>query len=362
LITEFLFKKKPKFPAITFIFAATCLLVSVPTYFNAELYEIFSGEKPMFYAWQPVTNFFEHGTSISFATLVSLPLHIAINLAMLLTFGIVCEKLLGAKWYLMLIAVSGLLSRAVGAVFETWANGASSITWGFAPIAFYFTRSLYKRDRRSLMYDRMFYVFCFLFFFAWIMIAVFDILYGAYIINTYHLFATLAGTGFLLVFRKSISERIRDCYDSPAKDPGKIDILDKAAAYAFMLLPALVLAIFILWFSGGLTRHISSSKIETAGPKGVSIESLNEAGEIRITFTEPMKHEITHSGVTIDSLEGLPPLTHQLDWPDERTIRLRFSREFTKGETVSVLLWGFRDLEYRKFYGRILLEYGFDER
>lgn len=362
MITEFLFKRKPKFPVITFIFAATCLLVSVPTYFNAEFYELFSGEKPMFYAWQPATNFFAHGTSISFGTLVSLPLHISINLAMLLTFGIVCEKLLGTKRYFMLIAVSGFLSRAVGVLFETWANGASSITWSFAPIAFYYTRALYKRDRRGLMYDWMFYVFCFLFFFAWIMIAVFDILYGAYKINIFHLFATLAGTGFLLIFRKSISERIRDYYESPAKEPGKKDILDKAAVGAFMLLPALVLAVLVFWFSGGLTKHISSSKIETAEPLGVSIEDLNEAGEIRVTFTEPMRQEITHSGVAIDSLEGLPPVTYRLDWPDERTVRLRFSREFAKGETVSVLLWGFRDLDYRKLYDRILLEYGFDER
>jgi hypothetical protein len=75
-----------------------------------------------------------------------------------------------------------------------------------------------------------------------------------------------------------------------------------------------------------------------------------------------MRPEITHSGVTIVSDEKLPPVAHELDWPDERTVRIRFSRDLAQGETVSVLLFGFRDPCYKKFYGRILLEYGFEER
>lgn len=360
MITEFVIKKKPKIPVLTLIFVICCLLVSVPTFFNAELYEVFGGEKPMFYFWQPVTNFFEHGTSISFATLVSLPLHIAINLALLVTFGVVCEKLLGAKRYFLLIVSTAILSRAVGYLFDTWGNGASSVTWAFAPIAFYFTRVLFKKDSRSLMKDWMFYVFCFLFFMAWIVITLFDILYGAYKINIFHLFATITGTVFLFIFKKSIAERIDEVPENAGIQNARKALSDKLVVGAFLIIPAAILLILALWTSGKLTNHVSSSKIEETTPQSASVDALNESGEVRIRFTESMKREIMHSSVTVNSDEQLPPVTHELEWLDEKTVRITFSRAFKQGETVSIQLRGFRDLAYRKFYDTILLEYGFE--
>ncbi|OQB24403.1 MAG: hypothetical protein BWY11_01139 [Firmicutes bacterium ADurb.Bin182] len=358
MLARFLYKRKAGFPAITVIFIISCLLVTVPTYLNSELYEVFGGEKPHFYFWQNVTSYLQHGSSISFVTLVSLPLHISINLAVLLTSGIACEKLLGAKRNFFLIITAFLASRFASLVFGIGGNGASSITWAFEPIAFYFILLLFKKHKYMLLKDPMFYIFGFLFFMSWILITLFDILYGAYAVNIYHLFATIVGTAFLLAFKKRIGRCAEKISDDTANKQ-KRDALDKLIICFSLLLPAFIAVILGLWSSGRLTKHVSNAEITYIMPAGRSLDELNDAGEILIIFSKPMLKEIMHSGITVKSDEELPVPDSEVDWADERTVCIRFGRRFIEGETVSVLLQGFRDYEGRKFYDKILLEYGF---
>lgn len=81
MVSALLFNKKSGIPYISLLLALSCLLVSVPTYFYPELYDVFGGEKLIYYPWQIVTHNLQHG---SYMGSLPLPLHLICNLIVIM--------------------------------------------------------------------------------------------------------------------------------------------------------------------------------------------------------------------------------------------------------------------------------------
>lgn len=124
LISDILFKKKTGIPYLSLILAASCILVSVPTYFYPELYDVFGGEKPVYYWWQLVTHNMQHD---SYMGLLPLPLHLICNLTVIMTFGVISERVLGVKRFFAVIFLSLFTAQFFRLALNVWGNGASSI-------------------------------------------------------------------------------------------------------------------------------------------------------------------------------------------------------------------------------------------
>src|SRR5690554_4912480 len=97
LLSDLMHKKRMGIPFLSLILAYCCILVSTTTYFNPQYYDIFGGEGPVFYKWQYLTSYLEHGSSISYIGTLNPLLQLLLNVVIILTLGVVCERVLGTK-------------------------------------------------------------------------------------------------------------------------------------------------------------------------------------------------------------------------------------------------------------------------
>lgn len=114
MVSDILYKKKLGIPYLTLILAISCILVSVPTYFYPELYDVFGWEKPIYYPWQVVTHHLQHG---SYMGLLPLPLHLICNLTVIMTFGVISEKVLGVKRFFIGIFTSLFTAQLIVEIY-----------------------------------------------------------------------------------------------------------------------------------------------------------------------------------------------------------------------------------------------------
>ena len=61
MIADLFDRQRQPFPILTVTFAVLCLLVSVPTMLDADLYRFLGGYKPLSSPWQRLTLAFQHG-------------------------------------------------------------------------------------------------------------------------------------------------------------------------------------------------------------------------------------------------------------------------------------------------------------
>lgn len=339
------------------IFAAGCILVSVPTYFYPELYDVFGGEKLVYYPWQLVTHFLQHG---SYMGPLPLLLHLICNLMVVMTFGVISEKVLGAKRFFIIIIASLFIAQFFRLTLGVWGNGASSITWAFGPIAFLCILNMNRKDRAKLLKDFMFYVCIFIFLVIWVLITAVNIANGWFYSNLFHLIATIVGIVFALTWRGYIAKRVDVILDYDLAEKPMYDLWDKRIIGLSFLVPICITIILILSLSGILTKHVSRVRIVGIYPQSGPIDVINRANnQIIIKFSKPMKKEINHSSFNFYSNDGTPPISRDLVWVDDMTLYIKLSRQIYQGEKVKVLLRGFVDLDNRRFHDEIRLEYGF---
>ena len=107
-----------------------CLLVSIPSAFNSEYYQLFSGELPHEFWWQNFSMALQHG--VKDMPLIILT-HLFLNMFLLLTCGKMVEIILGSYKFIILslIAWGGfILTQKMSGI---WVNGASGIIWAYSP-------------------------------------------------------------------------------------------------------------------------------------------------------------------------------------------------------------------------------------
>lgn len=117
---------------MTWLFAAACVAVSVPAFWDPSLRETFGGVGSPASAWQRIWLPFQHG----FPGMPG-PVHLAFNLLLLLTVGVEAERLLGSLRFAALsIAAAGTYALAHALPWVD-GHGASGVIWAYGPVLFF---------------------------------------------------------------------------------------------------------------------------------------------------------------------------------------------------------------------------------
>ena len=105
--------KKYGIPIVIMIFIITCAIVTIPTYFDNQLFYLFgSFFKPQFF-WHYFSGIFEH-TICNIITGEFAPwfiwIHFGINLSVMLLFGLIIEKTIGSNKMLIITTTAMIIS------------------------------------------------------------------------------------------------------------------------------------------------------------------------------------------------------------------------------------------------------------
>lgn len=120
-------------PPVTASLALSCLLVSVPLLIWPNLYAFLGWSGPIQgHYWKILTSSFAHGVPGS-AVVAPLP-HLLGNLAIILTFGLLCERTLGSGRFFILTSAT-LLTHTIWKCMTVGGNGASGTVWGYLVFA-----------------------------------------------------------------------------------------------------------------------------------------------------------------------------------------------------------------------------------
>lgn len=195
-------------PVGTWILAACCLLVSVPTLLFPDLTAVFRGTDEITYFWQPFTAAFEHGFG-------GFPLvaHLAGNLVLLALCGPRTEKLLGHWRFLLLTGVAIVGGALVILLTPIGYNGASVFIYSYTPVMAYALLQTRESNERTVQRWGILFL-------MWVVIAgmmgLFVLMGGwdggivsAFVFgNALHIVGIVIGVIFTVVWRKRIRERL----------------------------------------------------------------------------------------------------------------------------------------------------------
>lgn len=199
-----LYKNRFEFSIVTFIFAFTCVIVSVPTYFDNSLFNVMaSWSQPQFF-WQYFSGTFEHGIEPTWFLWV----HLVSNLSILLLFGYMIEKVLGSA-KMLLVSMTALAVNILAFQLYCWNThqaccGASAVFYAYGPIAFYIIVKVFLNNKKSVWKQPLWYVYLFEFSAMWILIP----LISPYVTNLFHSIGFIVGIVYMYVWRKTIKNEV----------------------------------------------------------------------------------------------------------------------------------------------------------
>ncbi|MBE5876202.1 MAG: rhomboid family intramembrane serine protease [Lachnospiraceae bacterium] len=205
-----------------FIYVISILMVSLATYFDAKLVEVFSlmywEDSRLIHWWSYFTYIFEH--SIYFdrpsANHWFLFVHMGTNLSVIFLYGILTERRMGTNHFLIvsfLAYISNLtfilverrlaLLGVAGSV-----AGASGVVFSYIPLGIYFHIKNCKENGKSIIKSIR----------TWLILISIIFLYGviSFIAGAWtticHLLSTVVGAIYILAVRKNVQVKYSRCY------------------------------------------------------------------------------------------------------------------------------------------------------
>jgi membrane associated rhomboid family serine protease len=331
--------------------------VTVSTYFFPEVNNVFGGTKQKYYIWQYLTMIFEHGS-------YDLPplLHMFANIAVVGFFGVITERLLGIKRFLILNIITTIVYYIYFYCMNgLYVNGGSGIIWAYTSVVLYTVIFLLKNDKSKVIKDFMFYVFILLLTGTWIIITVADYkIHGEVSLGIKsHFISVLLGFFFVLLWKEYIKKKIdsTDLDESDYYHP-----VHKWIKRIVLLVPSFIIVVLVLTFTGVITNHISKVNIVSITPEN-SIEMLNKNDlKIVIKFDDSMKKEYQKDSLSVNSTEHhTDQLTFKHYWEDNRNLVLKFNRAIYQDEKIRIALSGLTDSEGLRFKKDIILKYNYQK-
>lgn len=258
MLSDLYYRKKAGFPFLSAIFLVCCLIVSISTHFDPKLYSVFGNTKTPLYFWQLITPIFEHGQIQG--ELFHIPgydpllLHLFCNFLMLLAFGVLSERVLGAKRFILLSLSALTIDCILRIFFSMGGNGASGVIYAYTPVSLLIILRLYKTAGKELFKDWLLYIFIAGFILGWIAVTAVYASRGNTGANIVHLCATLTGFAFAYVWRKTIYARTDEALLTQSKKrPALSDNIIYAVA---SVIPVFLVVGLVLALGGFITSYI----------------------------------------------------------------------------------------------------------
>ncbi|MBN2281836.1 MAG: rhomboid family intramembrane serine protease [Candidatus Marinimicrobia bacterium] len=144
MFTKLFYQINKKFPVVSFLLIASCLISTIPQFFLNDLYSEITRQSATFHSFYLFTlSAFTHSPEMI------LP-HFFGNLLVFLIFGILCEKLLGARRFAFLSILTFFTTTIVNYIHSDTrilGHGASGIAWGYHVVFIYFLILIFKKQR-----------------------------------------------------------------------------------------------------------------------------------------------------------------------------------------------------------------------
>jgi membrane associated rhomboid family serine protease len=296
------------FPLVSSVLLAACSIVTIPTFFDRNLWYVFTLQSKPYYFWQLFSGIFEHSIHPSWFLWV----HFAGNMSMALVFGMLLERLLGSYKMLLLTLWAAFTHvlffqlRFLGQY--SMGSGASGIVYAYAPIALYIMIRYISTAKPAIHKDPAFYLVAAEFTLAWIVVTA---LASWNETNVYHVVATLSGFVFLLACKKTVDREIASACTETAQKPNK----KSKWLHLLWLLPAMLASILLLYQCGklngmfldpvGISNHFTAADVTAHG------------NTIEIAFDRP----ITKFGSTYTSGADMSAVEYS---GDGKSVYIRF--------------------------------------
>ena len=159
-----IYKRKRNF-YVSIVIAFLCIFVTFLSIIKPGLYEFLAYAYPIKFPWQLLTGVFLHGSpDLSFTGKI---LHLLFNLFLVLPFGILIEKTIGSKNFLILTTVLWIINIFVFyliAIFTTpvgefsYGAGISGISFSYGTIGLYVLVRLFIIYKSLLLKQISFYI------------------------------------------------------------------------------------------------------------------------------------------------------------------------------------------------------------
>ena len=222
-IRHIYFKEK-RIPIVSIIFVLLCLVITIISAIVPSTAESFMFRYPIRNPWQFVTYVFQHYMPQSHippelgATSLQYSIgHFVYNSLLVLPFGILIEKVIGSKKYLILNIVAWILDVSFIYIIAAFlapedavvaAHGASGLAFSFMPVGVYTIFALGKKFGFLKLFKQVLFYFLMLMALLTLLIALSPSVAGATEIFSMllHLTAVLAGIAFAFIYHKTINK------------------------------------------------------------------------------------------------------------------------------------------------------------
>lgn len=282
MLEDIYFRKRLGIPYIAILLIITCTIVSIPTYFNNELYEVFASHGKAIYWWQYFTGNFEH----SIVPKHFFWAHYLGNMFLICLYGCFIERLIGTRRMFIFtvgaLVVSCICSRIFVISPMDRGAGASGIAWAYLPMAFFILVQCIKMEKQKVFKSPLLYIMIGGFLFAWVFVTSVSSWEGT---NRSHVIATIVGILIPVGWYKAIKETL-------AKLNNGHEVMverhksDHVLIYLWGILPIGMMIILSAYSFNDLdpfVRPINISAYE-------NYEALKvHDGIIHITFDEPVE-------------------------------------------------------------------------
>lgn len=326
-------RQKYGFPIVTVVLLLTCSVITIPTYFNKELWYVFANQSKPFYFWQIFSGNFEHSIfPINSMWMLFdgnyswfLWIHFFGNMSILLIFGMIVERILGPYKFLLL-SIFGLCSHVIFFQIKYYGeihfgSGASGIVYTYIPVALYIIIKHINQGKINLKGDKLFYLVIFNLILSWIVVTIFSTWEET---NAAHLLATIVGIVFLLLFCKQIDKEI---YELHKKNILNTLILQKRSRYLLAIVPLCALLVEVSYFCGFLDDMFIRPAYISAH------DTINEVvrndNKIEISFAEA----ITKFNSSYTSGSDLSKITYS---EDNKTVYIVFPNGLHKPHKIKL--------------------------
>lgn len=344
MLNQIYYKKPLGIPYIMIMLILTCTIVSIPTFFDNDLYEVFASHGIPIYWWQYFTGNFEHSIEPKYFFWA----HYLGNIFIIGLNGILIERLLGTRKIFMLTLMALLVACIQTRIFfaqpgDTGA-GISGVAWAYLPVAFYIWIQCIKHDKRKILKDIIFYLITFSFFMGWIFITGVSPWNGT---NRTHFIATIVGLLFLIVHKRMIKEQIEKLAI------GEVPILiNKTKQDKRLIILTSILPVAMLFILGAYELNLIDPFLQCAVVSKYNKDDLlknnthvyyqsyedikQQQGKIELVFDEPIR-EICSIGTSIESEEAIQV---QVEYSkDRKHVYINIlNDEILSGHKASILL------------------------
>lgn len=315
MLFDLYYRKKLGTPWISILLILTCFIVWVATLTDDNLWVVFATHSRPIYFWQYFSGLFQH----SFSPKWFYTVHFASNISVIALFGVIIERIIGTKKYLLLNILSGCIGLMyfflshINHEYNSTFNGISAIVWSYAPLALMILMQLHKLNKQVIK-EKMFFLMVFELFFMWIFVTVMDFL-GSNTSNDNHLVATIVGVAFLLAYKNSVKFNISKFIKSDI-NCSKDNLKTNRLTISFVtLLPIGVLLVIGMYLTMGLDKMFVN--VVSISPCSTIEEINNNGSKIEIEFDSAFSEKgINSYRISISSPINIG---HDLIYSDNRT-------------------------------------------